>query len=229
MIILGLDKLSLVDYPQKTSAVIFTGGCNFKCPFCHNAGIVYGREMQIPEQEVFDYLLKRKGLLDAVCISGGEPTLHSDLTELIDKIKSLGFLVKLDTNGTNPEMLESLIADGKLDYVAMDIKNGIEDYSKITGCNSEKLISDVKQSVEILLKNEVSYEFRTTLVNEFHTEKSIEEMGKLINGAEKIYLQKFVENDNCISQGLSEVPLETAQKYKDILSKSVKNVYFRGY
>lgn len=229
MIILGLDKLSLVDYPQKTSAVIFTGGCNFKCPFCHNAGIVYGREMQIPEQEIFDYLLKRKGLLDAVCISGGEPTLHSDLTELIDKIKSLGFLVKLDTNGTNPVMLESLIADGKLDYVAMDIKNGIEDYSQITGCNSEKLISNVKQSVEILLKNKVAYEFRTTLVNEFHTEKSIKEMGRLIKGAEKIYLQKFVGNDNCISQGLSIVPLETAQKYKDILSKSVKNVYLRGY
>lgn len=229
MIVLGLDKLSLVDYPQKASAVIFTGGCNFKCPFCHNAGIVFGREERIPEAEIVTYLSRRKGLIDAVCISGGEPTLHADLPEFIDKIKKMGFLVKLDTNGTNPKMLETLIQDGKLDYVAMDIKNDLDGYGEITGCDFQKYKDDIKHSIGILLNNRVAYEFRTTLVNEFHSEKSIEGLGELIAGAEKIYLQKFVENDNCISQGLSEVPLEKAQKYQEILSKSVKNVYLRGY
>lgn len=229
MIILGLDKLSLVDYPQKATAVVFTGGCNFKCPFCHNAGIVFGREEPLTEDEIFDYLTKRKGLIDAVCVSGGEPTLHADLPEFIDKIKRMGFLVKLDTNGTNPKMLKSLIDNGKIDYVAMDIKNSIDEYGKTTGIYFQKYNDSVKQSIEILLKNRIPYEFRTTLVDELHSEKSIVELGKLIAGAERLYLQKFVDNENCISQGLSEVPFEIVEKYKDILLESVKNVYLRGY
>lgn len=228
MKILGFDKLSLVDYPGLTCAIIFVGGCNFKCPFCHNAGLVYSEEIEISQEEIFAYLNKRKGLIDAVCISGGEPTLYKDLPNLIKRVRDLGYKVKLDTNGTNPEMLQSLIDNRMLDYVAMDIKNSIKCYPQTSGCSSE-MLKKVKASIEILKGNVVPYEFRTTLVKEFHDANSIKEMGELVNGCEKLYLQKFVENENCIQKGLNEVDIKQAEEFIGILTKYVSNVKLRGY
>jgi len=228
MRILGFDKLSLVDYLDYATAIIFVGGCNFRCPFCHNAGLVENTEQEISLSEIFDYLNNRKKLIDAVCISGGEPTIYPDLPILIRQIKDLGFKVKLDTNGTNPVMLKSLIDEKLIDYVAMDIKNSLSKYELTSGC-SRNLLENIKESINILKQNLIPYEFRTTLVDEFHGESSIKEMGELVLGAETLYLQKFVENENCLTFGLNEVSLKNAEKYKHILSKFVKNVYLRGY
>ena len=228
MRILGFDKLSLVDYPGLTAAIIFVGGCNFRCPFCHNSGLVDAREAEISKSEIFDYLTKRKSLVDAVCVSGGEPTLYGDLPNLISELKNLGFKVKLDTNGTNPQMLKQLVQENLLDYVAMDVKNSMTKYPKTSGC-SGSLLDNVVESIEFLKTNVVPYEFRTTLVQEFHDEKSIEEMGRLLCGADKLYLQKFVENENCIFQGLHEVQTNQAENFKKMLKNYVNNVFLRGY
>lgn len=228
MKILGFDKLSLVDYPGLTAAIIFAGGCNFRCPFCHNAGIVNQAEVEITEKEIFEYLIHRKSLIDSVCISGGEPTLYHDLPELIKKIKDLGYKVKLDTNGTNPDMLKNLIDENLIDYVAMDIKNGMSCYSKTAGC-AVVLLEKVQKSIEILKQNCIDYEFRTTLVKTFHNASTIKEMGISIEGAKKLYLQKFVDNEHCLQSGLEEIDFKTAESFKSILTKYVDSVELRGY
>jgi pyruvate formate lyase activating enzyme len=205
MLIGGLHKLTLIDFPEKVSAVVFTQGCNFDCSFCHNVlmkkgspeepqGFLIG---QISEEEFFSFLAERVGLLDGVCISGGEPTLHQDLPEFIRKIKELGFSVKLDTNGTNPKMLRELISQNLVDYVAMDIKAPLNEgaYAKATNKKIDQLLPRVKESIEILLKGEVDYEFRTTTDKKVLAPEEILEIVKSIHSAKRYYLQNVVRRE----------------------------------
>ena len=223
----GIDKFSLLDYDEKVSVVLFSQSCNFRCPFCHNGESVLNSNTPIAFNEILKYLKSRVGVIDAVVISGGEPTLMPELEKRIIEIRKLGFLIKLDTNGSNPEVLERLIKNKILDYVAMDIKNGESAYKETAGCKNLN-IKNIKKSIEILKNSGVNYEFRTTLVKEFHNEKSIKEMCKLVKGAKILYLQKFVDREGVIQKGLHEISLEEANLFKDILSSEVPTE-LRGY
>lgn len=228
MSLVGLDKMSLLDYEDKISCVLFYKACNFRCPFCHNGLTVLEAEDEFLFDAVLDYLKSRKGLLDAVVFTGGEPTLEPHLKEHIQKVKELGFLVKLDSNGTNPEILKDLIESNLLDYVAMDIKNSEEKYPLTAGVKNIDM-DKIKESIHILMTSGVPYEFRTTLVDEFHKSVDMEGIAKLIKGARILYLQKFVEREGCIQKGLHEVDEETARRFKELLSKDIKQVELRGY
>ena len=230
MKIYGLEKLSLVDYDGKVSATIFTAGCNFRCGFCHNSSLVidYDNISPLSDEEVFDYLLKRFGILEGVCITGGEPTLQQDLPFFCEKLKKIGYSVKVDTNGTNPDMVKSLVENGLADYFAMDIKNNKEDYANIIGFNKFDTVK-IEKTVDFFLSNKVDYEFRTTLINEFHKEENIEKIAKWIKGANKYFLQKFKDSENCIQSHLSPVDNLTVLKFLDILKKYIPNTYLRGY
>lgn len=230
MNILGMEKMSLVDYDGFVSATLFTGGCNFLCPFCHNSPLVtdFKTLPSIPEEEVINYLKKRKGLLDGVCVSGGEPTLQKDLPIFIEKIKSLGYSVKLDTNGTNPTLIKSLYENGLVDYYAMDIKSDRESYAKVIGFDKYDT-KNIEKSVEFFLTGSAPYEFRTTLINEYHKTQNIENIGIWIKGATKYFLQKFKDSGSCIKSGLSAVDNNTVLKFKDILTKTIPNTKLRGY
>lgn len=229
MKIFGLEKLSMVDFEGHLCCTVFTAGCNFRCPYCHNSDLVEGKNLQqISEEDFFAFLLKRKGLLDAVCISGGEPTLQPDLTQFIKKIKALGFLVKLDSNGTAPNVLKELVSQNLLDYVAMDIKNSRESYLRTAGNGSFNL-DKIEESVNFLKEGKVAYEFRTTLVKGHHSDKEMEQIAIWLKGADKIYLQCFVDSGNCLTSGLEKLDKTDAERFKDILSKSINQVYLRGY
>lgn len=224
----GIDKFSLLDYEEKVSVVLFSPACNFRCPFCHNGDSVLNSNTPIPFDEILYFLKSRVGLIDAVVFTGGEPTMMPELEERIREVKKLGFLIKLDTNGTNPTILQHLIDEELLDYVAMDIKNSEKEYAKTTGCKVLNL-ENVKKSIKILVNSPISYEFRTTLVKEFHTKESISEMCDLVRGAKKLYLQKFVDREGVIQKGLHDISIEEANSFKDILSEAVTNVELRGY
>lgn len=227
MKISGFQKLSLVDFDGHISATIFLSGCNFACPFCHNAGLVKGSEPIIPEEEVFDYLKKRLGLLDSICISGGEPTLYADLPEFISKIKNMGYTIKLDTNGTNLPMVKYLVENKLIDYVAMDIKNSPEHYS-LTTCKDWDM-QKLKETIEYIMNCGIDYEFRTTLVADMHTSEDIKSIGKLISGAKKYYLQKFEDSGNCLSSGLQAIKKDEAIQFQELLKKAIPNTHLRGY
>lgn len=227
-IFVGMEKLSLVDYDGKLSCVLFTDGCNFRCPFCHNSPLIVYNNVHLNDEEIFEYLEMRKKIIDAVVISGGEPTLKKELKNYLFKIKKMGFLIKLDTNGTNPNLIKEIIEEGLVDYIAMDIKNGSSRYEEITGNVSLKF-EKIKESIDILINSSINYEFRTTLVQEYHTEEDIIEIGSLIAGAKKIALQKFVLRDTCLNQSLREIKKEQAEIFKSILEQTVKNVILRGY
>ena len=226
MKISGLQKVSLVDYDGQIATTIFTSGCNFACPFCHNSGLVKGTEPEIPTSEILEYLNKRKNVLTAVCISGGEPTLHRDLPDFIAKIKELGYLVKLDTNGTNLDMLKFLVENKLIDYVAMDIKNSLDNYSKTIGIDNK---TNIKDTIDYLMNCGINYEFRTTIIKNYHTENDIQKIAQTISGANKYFLQKFVDNDNCLMQGLEEIDHSTANKFLSICLKQIPNTKLRGY
>lgn len=185
----GLHKVSLIDYPGKICAIVFTGGCNFRCHYCHNPELVLGHKdlPDIEGKEIISFLKRRKGLLDALCISGGEPTIWEDLPAFMKRVKKLGFLIKLDTNGMNPSMLNEVVEGQLVDYVGMDIKATCERYSEVVGAEID--ISKVEQSVEILLKEKVDYEFRTTVFPEFFAEKDARQIGDWIKGARRYALQ----------------------------------------
>lgn len=228
MIVSGIEKLSLVDFDGFTACVIFTGGCNMRCPFCHNSPLVAAKSLpRVNEGEIFGFLKKRAGLLDAVVITGGEPTLHGGLPEFIAKIKKLDYKVKLDTNGTNPGMLDALISARLVDYAAMDIKNSKEKYALTAGAAVD--IASIEKSAEILKKGLIGYEFRTTLVENFHTAEDIQKIGLWLRGAKKHFLQQFVDRDTCLARGLASVPKERAEEYKAILEKYIDIVRLRGY
>jgi len=191
----GFINLSLVDWDGKLSSVIFLPNCNFRCPFCYNSTLVLHPERieTIPFERVEDYLKKQRGWIDGVCVTGGEPMLHSDLPDLCSRLKEMGFLVKVDTNGTNPMMVKELMDRGLVDYIAVDIKAPltVERYSKATGINAEKLLGKVKETVKILLRSRMDYEFRTTVVPTLHKEEDIKEICDGVKGCKKYVLQKF--------------------------------------
>lgn len=230
MKILGMEKLSLVDYDGYISATLFLGGCNFRCPFCHNGPLVLdaSNQPEIPLSEVLSYLEKRKNMLKGVCITGGEPTLYPDLEDLIKQIKQIGYSVKLDTNGTSPQTIKTLAEKKLIDYVAMDVKNCKEAYAKTVGLKSFD-IAPIEESVSLLKSNVVNYEFRTTIVKEFHNDDCIEKIGLWLDGAEKYFLQAYKDGENCIVTGLTKISEEVAKNYKNALLKRVKRVELRGY
>ena len=229
MKIYGLQKLTLLDYPKKTACTIFTGGCNFRCPFCHNALLVTDIDDSeaYNEEEIIDFLSKRRGLLDGVCITGGEPLLNADIVAFINKVKELGYLVKLDTNGTFPQRLSELIENHLVDYVAMDIKNTREKYLKTAGIDKLDLDS-IECSIDILMRSDIDYEFRTTVVKEFHDIEDIEKIARRIEGARGYFLQNFEDSGNTICKNLNPVCSDVLQKMKDRALVFVENTQTRG-
>ena len=230
MIIKGLQKLTLLDYPGKCACTVFTFGCNLRCPFCHNASLVQKREGDdgaISEDEFFSFLDSRKGLLDGVTITGGEPLLQPDLKEFIIKIKEKGFLVKLDTNGTFPKKLKQLIDANLLDYVAMDVKNGFTKYPLTVGVKDFD-VAPVKESIEILLDDKVDYEFRTTVSKELFNLSDIEEIGDALKGAKRYFLQAFKDSGDILGGSFSSPGKDLLNSYANALKKSLKNVETRG-
>lgn len=226
MRIYGLQKLSLVDYPGKTAAVLFTGGCNFRCPFCHNFELVMNPGEPMNDNEVFDYLKKRKVLLDAVVITGGEPLLHSDVAETVKEVKALGYPVKIDTNGTFPGRLAELLAQGNVDYVAMDIKNCREKYYLTAGADVE--LDAVEKSIVLLKNSGVDFEFRTTVVSQLHTEEDFVRIGQWIKGEEKYYLQRFKDSENVPYGNLTAPDDETMRSFLSAVQRFVPNAAIRG-
>ncbi len=227
MLISGLQKLTLLDYPGKTACTVFTHGCNFRCPFCHNSPLVtQGVGDIISEDEFFSFLKKRQGILDGVCITGGEPTLQKDLKEFIIKIKALGFLVKLDTNGSRPDVLKNLTEENLLDFVAMDIKNCKEKYSLTSGIDVD--IEKIEESVEILKRSNIDFEFRTTVVGELHTADDLKAISLWLQGDSKYFLQQFKNTENVISQGLCALSEDKMKEMLNVVSISVPNASLRG-
>lgn len=229
MIIHGLQKLTLLDYPGHTACTVFTGGCNYRCPYCHNAALVVDPHSQpvIPEEEIFSFLNKRRGLLDGVAITGGEPTLLPDLPEFMAKVKDLGFAVKLDTNGTNPAMLRRLTAEKLVDYVAMDIKTCPERYAAVTGipgCSTKA----VEESVALLMGGETDFEFRTTVVRDLHTAEDMERIGRWIAGAPRYFLQAFKDSGGLLQEGLSGYNRAEMEALAALVRPHVPSVEIRG-
>lgn len=229
MIISGLQKLTLLDFPGKTACTVFFYGCNFRCPFCHNAFLVTEKDdgTGIDEEDFFEFLEGRRGRLDGVAITGGEPMLQKELHDFIYNIKKRGFAVKLDTNGTFPDKLASFIDEGLLDYVAVDIKNSKAKYPLITGVSSPD-VSAVERTVELLKQNRVDYEFRTTLVREYHTEDDIEDIGRWITGAKHWFLQAFKDSGNVIEKGLDGFSYAEYMRFIDVARRFVTNAQLRG-
>ncbi len=194
MVIGGYQKLTLIDYPGKVASTVFTVGCSFRCPFCHNPELVLGSHLKVNgdvEKEFFEFLEKRKGKLEGICITGGEPTIQSDLLEFIDKVKKMGFLVKLDTNGSRPDVLRKIINRKLVDFIAMDIKNSPERYNETNGADTD--IERIKLSVEMIMGGRIPYEFRTTVVPGIHKEDDFDQIAQWIKGAESYYLQIYRE------------------------------------
>ena len=205
MTIKGLQKTTLLDYPEKLACTIFTAGCNFRCPFCHNASLVLraGEVEEIPQKELFAYLEKRGKLLDGVCITGGEPLLNPDIEELIVKIRSYGLLVKLDTNGAFPERLECLLDKGLIDYVAMDIKNSDAKYGATVGLGDSFDLAPINRSINIIMKKAPDYEFRTTVVRELHEKEDLLAIANKLKAAKRYFLQKYVDSGDVLASGYS--------------------------
>lgn len=229
MRIQGIQKLTLLDFPGKVACTIFTAGCNFRCPFCHNASLVVDipAEAEMTEDKFFSFLEKRKGILEGVCVSGGEPLLQPDIDEFIAKIKAMGFLVKLDTNGSFPEKLKDLVSKHLIDYVAMDIKNAIDEYP-ITAGTDERYMEAIKESVSYLKSNQIPFEFRTTVVKHFHTEEGFEKIGQWIKGTENYYLQKFKDSGDLINGHVQGCTDEEMEKFLRIVKKYIPNARIRG-
>lgn len=224
MFIAGLQKSSLLDYPEKIAAIVFTQGCNFRCGYCHNPELLsidIEKEPFISEDEFFNFLEKRKGKLDGVVITGGEPCLQKDLVNFIKKIKNMGFLVKLDTNGSFPDKLQFLLSNKLIDYVAMDIKAPLEKYHKITSSLIKK--EDILKSIDLILNSNIDYEFRTTVIKSQLNFKDFEKISKLINGAKLYYLQKF-ESSKIYNQALMNEITYTNSEFKEIIEIMKENI-----
>ena len=229
MRIQGLQKLTLLDFPERVACTVFFAGCNFRCPFCHNASLVVDipPEGDVTEEEFFSFLKKRQGILDGVCVTGGEPLLQPDIEEFIRGIKKLGYAVKLDTNGSFPDKLKSLVQNGLVDYVAMDIKNCPELYAITTGV--EKLnVDSIKESVAYLKEGHVPYEFRTTVVKNYHTMESFEKIGQWLQGSEKYFLQNFVDSGDLIVKETKGCNEEEMKEFLQIMQKYVPKTELRG-
>lgn len=229
MNIQGLQKVTLLDFPGQVACTVFLAGCNFRCPFCHNASLVTHIEPSntIPTEEVMEFLKRRKNVLDGVCITGGEPLLAPALGDFIHKIKALGYKVKLDTNGSNAAKLEELCASGLIDYVAVDIKNTPEKYGITVGIDGYDP-ANIIECVDYLLSGKVPYEFRTTVVREFHKREDFEVIGQWLKGAQRYYLQGFVDSGDLIQSGLRAYTREIMEQALEIVRKYVPSVELRG-
>lgn len=229
MSIHGLNKLTLLDYPGKVAATIFLGNCNFRCPFCHNGDLVLHPSGQpvIEPEEVLRFLKKRQGILEGVCITGGEPTLYAGLEDLIRSIRELGYSVKLDTNGYRPEVLKSLVYQDLLDMVAMDIKSDPAGYAMAAG-REDINMDNIFESVDFLMRGKLPYEFRTTVVRELHNRRTFEHIADWIGGCQACYLQNYKDSDAVIQRGYHGYGIEELTEFKEILLKKMDKVEIRG-
>ena len=234
MIISGLQKMTLLDYPGKVACTVFLQGCNFRCPFCHNSDLLFGEAHQpISEEDFLAFLKRRRGLLDAVCVSGGEPTLHPDLPRLLAKVRALGYSIKLDTNGSRPGMLSRLLDHGLVDYVAMDVKNSPNRYGETCGMDSMDL-STIEESLRLLMGGSIPYELRTTVCAQLHDAASMQSMGEWLAGIAKgrpipaLYIQPFVDRDSVLTRGLCAPDESTLQEFMTILRPYCQHMSLRG-
>ena len=228
MKIQGLQKMTLLDYPGRVACTVFLGGCDFRCPFCHNYELVVGPAPEaLSEEEFFSFLEKRRGLLDGVAITGGEPCLRNDLPEFISRIRDAGFAVKLDTNGSHPAMLARLIDEGLVDYIAMDVKNSPTKYAHTVGLPQIDL-EPISESIGLLLAGNVDYEFRTTVVRELHEAADFEQIGPWIAGARRYFLQAFTQRDTVPDRALSAPDANDLRTYCDIAAAYVEHAEIRG-
>lgn len=231
MLLKGIQKLTLLDFPGKMACTVFSGGCNFLCPFCHNASLVIGERVResatLPEEEFFAFLKKRRGILEGVCVSGGEPTLAPDLLSFLNNIKELGFLIKLDTNGYRPSVLREAVEGGLVDYVAMDIKSSKAGYARAVGL-SDFDISKIEESTDFLMQKRVPFEFRTTLVRELHTKADIVAIGEWLGGDESYFLQPFKDSGDVISSGFSAYDEKETADLLNTLRAYIPNAQIRG-
>ena len=230
----GLQKMTLLDYPGKVACTVFLSGCNFRCPFCHNSGLLEQADEEfMTQEELLAFLRKRKGLLDGVCITGGEPTLQKDLGQLLADIKAEGFLVKLDTNGTRPKVIRELMEKNLIDYVAMDIKNCPERYGATVGVSNVTL-NNIEQSMQLLLSGGVEYEFRTTVMDELHDEEAMTGIGQWLQRlspqrkAERFFLQPYVERESVLAPGMHAPSREKLQNMAKTIAPYVKQAEIRA-
>lgn len=224
----GLQKMTLLDFPGRVACTVFLGGCDMRCPFCHNAELIDGTAAPVmDDKELLAFLEKRKGLLDGVAITGGEPTLRKDLPDLLRKIRALGYPIKLDTNGMHPDRLKAMLDEGLLDYVAMDIKSSPENYAHT--CGLEKLdLEPIQTSVKLLMASNIDYEFRTTVVDELHCLSDFEAIAQWIAGAKAYYLQAFTDRDTVVYENFHAPTRECMETYAAAVRKTVQNVALRG-
>ncbi len=224
----GLQKLTLLDFPGHTACTVFLAGCDLRCPFCHNSGLISGDAPVIMEEAgLFEFLKKRKGILDGVAFTGGEPLLRPELPDICAAVKKEGFLVKLDTNGTHPDRLEKMLSAGLADYVAMDVKNSPEKYAKTAGVpriDTEK----IGESIALLLRGDCDYEFRTTVTEQLHAREDFEKIGRWIRGAKNYFLQAFADRDSVIYAGFTAPPAEKMRGFAAAAAPFVENVGLRG-
>ena len=225
----GLQKLTLLDYPGKVACTVFTGGCNLRCPFCHNASLVVGApgDGAIREAELSAFLKKRRGVLDGVCVTGGEPLLQPDIADFLRQVRALGYPVKLDTNGCFPDRLKEMVSQGLVDYVAMDVKSSPAGYAQAVGVPDFDG-SGVRESMDFLLSGPVDYEFRTTVVKGLHTAAVLRDAAQSIRGARRYFLQKFVDSGDLIGSGMSAFSDEEMKMLLDVVSPYVKTAALRG-
>lgn len=224
----GIQKLTLLDYPGKVACTVFLAGCDLRCPYCHNSELWSASAPAVmDDEELLAFLKKRRGMLDGVAFTGGEALLRPELPELMQKIKEMGYCVKLDSNGTHPEKLRALIDARLVDYVAMDIKNDLDRYGETCG-KPEMDITPIKRSISLLLEGRVSHEFRTTVVRELHDEESFINIARLIEGAENYYLQPFVDRDTVIFAGFHAPEEDEMKRYLEIVAPHVKHAEIRG-
>lgn len=225
----GLQKLAMVDFPGKVAATVFTSGCNLRCPFCHNAPLVTRPEEaeDLTEEAVLDFLAGRKGLLDGVVLSGGEPLLQPGVEEFLARVRDMGYAIKLDTNGCYPRRLRELLKQGMVDYVAMDIKNSLEKYAGTVGCQGFDTTA-VKESAALLMEGDVDFEFRTTAVKPFHTPEDMEAIGRWLSGAPRYFLQTFVDSGNLVGEGCAPFSPSEMQELAEKARPWFKTVAIRG-
>lgn len=225
----GLQRLTLLDYPGKVACTVFLGGCNLRCPFCHNASIVTETPAEtIGEDELFAFLEKRRGILDGVCVTGGEPLLHPELEELLQRIKNFGYAVKLDTNGCFPARLKKIVLNGLTDYVAMDVKSSPEHYAQAVGLPGGFDYAPVRESMDFLLSGKQEYEFRTTVVKGLHNAEILRDAAIEIRGAKRYFLQKFVDSGDLIGEGLSAFSDKEMQGFLAVVAPYVETAALRG-
>lgn len=228
MKILGLQKMTLLDYPGKVACTVFLGGCDLRCPFCHNAELLSGAMPPVlDDQGLLAFLDRRKGLLDGVCVTGGEPLLHDELPSLLRSLREKGFLVKLDTNGTHPDRLRAVMGEGLVDYVAMDVKNSPERYAETVGRPAFDL-APIRESVALLLGGTVEYEFRTTVVREFHDDASFTAIGLWLAGARRYFLQPFVDRETVPRRGLNPPSEADLARFLDVVREWIPAADTRG-